>query len=891
MTEHYPGSRRILRPGIAAIATLTTSLALLNPVMPVAFADANSTFGIAAQPNVEQEVPESTSALQWGIRNSFVGYVNGATHILDGAKQGPGRTYLWPYQSTTKNPETSEVTIQYGGTVNFLKHCHGGDERPHCDLDFTFGSPKIVINTTTGEGRLYATIHTRDYLSKQWSGPTERHIGNLDANAGRYNVKDGKMHWRGVSATLTKDGNAAFSNFYEEGGFLDSLSFSLDDTFEIGERTGFNLSNEIATDVHYDASVRVFARPDGSVLAVSANNNGKVQLFDKELKAAKYFSDIDISRNSSAAYDPATESLYWLSKNNVIKMATVTNDGLQNITDLAEAPGSVTGFTFSPQRKAVAAIHNTGDFKNPNWQFTIVNSAKEIKRVTLPAPSTVLPNAEDSSELYGTNFGAYGTGLRALPDGSFILLYDTVIRYPDREAESSVPLHIKPDAEENETVTRITAFKDFMHGSRGNFRGIQTDGNGNIAIYSTFAKIDNPSKSLIAFARYNNGEFTVYPAKAHSDALSIAGVAFTTDGKGVIISQDRSIALFLEPTTMDEIQRASLNSNMKDTANLLSDGAVFGADGSLYVLDRRPPKDENVDWRETYGLQRLTPPGSVQQRDPALTAYTMAGKQEEVADDNNTSDEAEHLPPAEDNTPDTKPGDDAHPGTDSGETPNSPDSNLGSESTPGDDVLLADTLKAVENATSFANKAKAGAEEVKKLVKIAQDDASQAYKVFDSARRVKSDAQAAEEAAKTAKVNQTAAQDSAQNAADEVAKAEQAVKDAGENETRLAEAKAALEEAKKALVAANEKANAIKEAAEEARAAANEAHQAREVAEKLANGLGKESTKPNQEWEDNLQHWLENRGFTSPLARILTFFAGLIQAILFPFIALFGGIR
>lgn len=587
MTEQHSGLGRSVRPATLAIAALTTSIALFSPAMPVAFADANSKFGIEAQQGVEQTVPAEASALQWGIRGSFVRYVSGATNILDGAKQGPHNSYLWPYKSTTKNADTGEVTIQYGGTVNFMKYCSGETKRPNCDLDFTFGSPKIVLDTKTGFGKLYATIHTKDYLSKQWSGPEERHIGNLDANAARYNVTGGKMHWKGVSATLTADGNAAFSNFYEEGGFLDSLSFSLDDTFEIGERTGYNLSSQIATNVVFDNSNRVFARPDGSILHVTASSDGKVQLLDKELKNIKSVSDIQINPNTPAGYDPRTDRLYWLHES-TIKTAKVTDGGLTEVTDLTTFAGKATGFAYSPSRNVAAALHNEGDFNNPKYRLTMVDANKEARTIELPAPSTVAPGFEDVSEVYGASFGSEAAGLRALPDGTFISLYDVVLRTTDGTAESNIPLHIKPDAAPADTVTRVQAFTDLMHGSRGNFRGITVDETGNISIYTKFDKPNTATGATIGFARYNNGSFTVYPAKKHPDAVGVAAVGFDKDGNAVFVSQDRSIAVFVNPATTEEVGRASLGSYMKDTARLLNDGAVFGADGSLYVIDQRP---------------------------------------------------------------------------------------------------------------------------------------------------------------------------------------------------------------------------------------------------------------------------------------------------------------
>ena len=131
---------------------MTITASLLNPAFtPLATADVHSTFGLAPRDGVAQIVADNTPALAWGIRGSFYRYVAGATHILDGAKKGPGDYFLWPYQST--KAEGDRLIIQYGGTVNFMKYCGANNElvRGRCDLDFTFADPKIDIDTTTGD--------------------------------------------------------------------------------------------------------------------------------------------------------------------------------------------------------------------------------------------------------------------------------------------------------------------------------------------------------------------------------------------------------------------------------------------------------------------------------------------------------------------------------------------------------------------------------------------------------------------------------------------------------------------------------------------------------------------------------------------------------------------
>ena len=145
-------TNRRLSLRVSTLTAMTITASLLNPAFtPLAAADVHSTFGLVPRDGVGQTVADNTPALAWGIRGSFYRYVAGATHILDGAKKGPGDYFLWPYQST--KAEGDRLIVQYGGTVNFMKYCGANNElvRGRCDLDFTFADPKIDIDTTAGD--------------------------------------------------------------------------------------------------------------------------------------------------------------------------------------------------------------------------------------------------------------------------------------------------------------------------------------------------------------------------------------------------------------------------------------------------------------------------------------------------------------------------------------------------------------------------------------------------------------------------------------------------------------------------------------------------------------------------------------------------------------------
>ncbi|WP_423891995.1 HtaA domain-containing protein [Corynebacterium argentoratense] len=147
---------------------LTTGAPLLAPtvIMPAAYADQTETIGITPTDGVNQEYDADHLALEWGIRSSFNNYVGGSTHIFDGAKAS-GKSYLWPYLGTDKN-EDGSVSINYGGTVNFMKYCTDPEDpqRGACQLDLTLSNPTIKTVPGTGKGMLSVVVHTIDYATK-----------------------------------------------------------------------------------------------------------------------------------------------------------------------------------------------------------------------------------------------------------------------------------------------------------------------------------------------------------------------------------------------------------------------------------------------------------------------------------------------------------------------------------------------------------------------------------------------------------------------------------------------------------------------------------------------------------------------------------------------------
>ena len=614
-------TNRRLSIRVSTLTAMTITASLLNPAFtPLATADVHSTFGLAPRDGVAQTVADNTPALAWGIRGSFYRYVAGATHILDGAKKGPGDYFLWPYQST--KAEGDRLIIQYGGTVNFMKYCGANNElvRGRCDLDFTFADPKIDIDTTTGLGHIYATVHTKSYQKGTWSGPTEVQVGTIDTNAGRYNTDNGVTTWSGVSTKLTADGNNAFSNFYEPESFLDSLNFSYPTAGDIKEtQQGYNLRNQIATDTEYNGGGYLFPRTDGNLVLVTGQWGGKgtVRVFDKNLSKLNPGTEIPLTRHGSSGYDTLTNTLYWLNEQDVYA-ATVTATGIDAPTKIASVPGqNVLGFAYSDSTKELGVISLTPGTPAPSFTTIPVSgtTAGNITTVPLPAPRDLYPNLQEErdDDMYGAEFGGDVQGLRALPDGSFITVHGHLLDMKDGgKRQRNLPIHITPKAE-----TKARIITELASDYRDDLRGITMNKSGRMVMWS------NLGTSPLMTVQYN-AETQRFTTLFTSDGLpqtpSIAGATFSEDGTLVIASESKSQVAFVDPTTGVVKSTAALGQHMKDAKDNLLQGTVFGNDGSLYIVDRPV-----LDYNEYFGIQRLTLPSEGGRRDNLIKPFDMSG--------------------------------------------------------------------------------------------------------------------------------------------------------------------------------------------------------------------------------------------------------------------------
>lgn len=185
----------------SATLTVTTKPVVVPPVDP--------------QPTV----PTSVGSLTWGVRGSFVDYIEGPiakgdVAVSSGAARD-GSVFAFGQSTPWAAPATG-TTAGYHGTVRFSGH--GGL------LHLTVSEPRVRI-----DGPRSATL-VLDVSSRNLDGTTFAKKGVAFATLSLpapSTAKDGAVTYRAAAATLTAAGSAAFSGFYAAGDPLAPVTFTV----------------------------------------------------------------------------------------------------------------------------------------------------------------------------------------------------------------------------------------------------------------------------------------------------------------------------------------------------------------------------------------------------------------------------------------------------------------------------------------------------------------------------------------------------------------------------------------------------------------------------------------------------------------------------------------
>ncbi|MEZ2122407.1 HtaA domain-containing protein [Corynebacterium sp. CCM 9203] len=629
--------RRFTRLSLAA----TVSISLMIPLSTAAYAGVDSTLGITARDDVDSTSTADTFALSWAIRDSFDNYVSGATNIIDGARQD-GETFLWPYRSTTTTPEGA-VSIQYGGTVNYMLHCSGDTPvRGECQLDVTIADPRVVIDPNTGKGTLYALVNYVRYSDGSWSEEKEVPFGKLDVSSGRYNTANGVTTWKNIGAELTKAGHDVFSNFYDNNPYLNSLTFSYPGESGLSGSSGdsdadgwYQLADARIIDteprMQMGGAVRLHEMSNGDLLYINRPYEGStVAVVPRSLQGAVALPRLNMLNSAESSFDPTTDTLTWIEPPTsegdfTVKSAHVTREGFDGEKILFTANGVPTALTRSFDGSRTALIYLENPPTGAPWNylrgatFVEITPDGESASTPLPATSDLYPDVlidEDhlSNETFGNPYGfSDNDGLRALSDGTYIYVNDYNLTVTGGERRPALPVHITPAADKKATL--IEAFAPANPLAAHGYHGVATNGS-RIAIYS-----DRQNNNTYAFLDYTDGEFTLlywadHPYEAPGPYSAISSVVFDDDSNAIIATGLNKLFL-VDPNNGEVIKESTLAGKTKGTNSHYPELMVRSGD-ELFIADRR-----EVDYVDYAGVQRLTLPDGAGQRDESIQPVRM----------------------------------------------------------------------------------------------------------------------------------------------------------------------------------------------------------------------------------------------------------------------------
>lgn len=193
--------------GIATYAGGGSKYPLFETFTPVKFAAPAQDSG-SINPVAPASPPAfaTVGSLTWGLRGSFITYINRQVdgRIATAGVGGSTGNWIFPQSSSTWDAASGTGTVSYSGSVSFYGH------GIHI---VTVANPVIRVSGSSGT------------LS---SGGVTVATLNL-ANATRTNGAGGATTWSGVNVTLTPEGagSSFFKGYYSAGEQLDPLTFTV----------------------------------------------------------------------------------------------------------------------------------------------------------------------------------------------------------------------------------------------------------------------------------------------------------------------------------------------------------------------------------------------------------------------------------------------------------------------------------------------------------------------------------------------------------------------------------------------------------------------------------------------------------------------------------------
>ncbi|CAB0790175.1 HtaA domain protein [Corynebacterium diphtheriae] len=589
----------------------TATIAALLPLAPVT----------AAAEDVEKPVTIATSGkLNWGIRESFNNYTNGASKVEDGATRISTNNFEFKLEKATYDAAKERTEAQFRGKIVYLKYCDDMKTFTNCKLDLTIKDPKIVISNE--ENYVEAVVNSKQYPSGEWyksNGPVK--IANLYPGSATVDSKDNSTEWTNVVSALANPGGVKmFSEFYGENEGLAPLSFSYDGAGAKPSllKGGYiQAGNEWKSGQEYSDGHHKLVDL-GDAILVAAGKKG-FYLLDNDLKELQKLEVPGLGKVKVGAYDSAAHMYYYVdSKNKKDLMGIeVSSTSLGQPKKIATATGNIENIGYHPKTNQVIVISETTSDKyiplNERETKLGILSGNTFDYKDLPKPKDLFAKDLNGLDVIGTNT-PYSMMLdhndvpEFLPmnDGTFILSTSSDMRADTPDSQQlfkGILISIKPDA----AGTDADPYAKPMEGSRTNNPELNDllhiHSNGSLIV--RFDKNEHKDYSFGQILKYTDRDVEKVSERLGVDQTGFTGwanVGFDNKGNAIIESGSEGKLTWYDSNRKELLKDTEVRlSRGRQTFEFPHGTFIVREDGTIIV----PNYNKSDDTNEVYSLVKL----------------------------------------------------------------------------------------------------------------------------------------------------------------------------------------------------------------------------------------------------------------------------------------------
>ncbi|CAB0633898.1 HtaA domain protein [Corynebacterium diphtheriae] len=589
----------------------TATIAALLPLAPVT----------AAAEDVEKPVTIATSGkLNWGIRESFNNYTNGASKVEDGATRISTNNFEFKLEKATYDAAKERTEAQFRGKIVYLKYCDDMKTFTNCKLDLTIKDPKIVISNE--ENYVEAVVDSKQYPSGEWyksNGPVK--IASLYPGSATVDSKDNSTEWTNVVSALANPGGVKmFSEFYGENEGLAPLSFSYDGAGAKPSllKGGYiQAGNEWKSGQEYSDGHHKLVDL-GDAILVAAGKKG-FYLLDNDLKELQELPVKGLGKVKVGAYDSAAHMYYYVdSKNKKDLMGIeVSSTSLGQPKKIATATGNIENIGYHPKTNQVVVISETTSDKyiplNERETKLGILSGNTFDYKDLPKPKDLFAKDLNGLDVIGTNT-PYSMMLdhndvpEFLPmnDGTFILSTSSDMRADTPDSQQlfkGILISIKPDA----AGTDADPYAKPMEGSRTNNPELNDllhiHSNGSLIV--RFDKNEHKDYSFGQILKYTDRDVEKVSERLGVDQTGFTGwanVGFDNKGNAIIESGSEGKLTWYDSNRKELLKDTEVRlSRGRQTFEFPHGTFIVREDGTIIV----PNYNKSDDTNEVYSLVKL----------------------------------------------------------------------------------------------------------------------------------------------------------------------------------------------------------------------------------------------------------------------------------------------